>query len=204
MDLPTLDPDRRARAEGALATLVETGDLDRVVALARLLGSAGDALSDDVVTRLASLAGDALDLVDRVTRSGIIHALPAITALVENGDLDRIVALARVFGAAEDALNDEMISRFAALVADSVVLLDRFARSELVTHLLRASDGAALGRLAGSFSADLTAAAQGGAAKAEKGGLFGLLGLLRDPAHQETLRFVLDFGGRLRRTAAAP
>ncbi|HYA73374.1 MAG TPA: hypothetical protein VEF36_09455, partial [Roseiarcus sp.] len=115
--------------EAALATLVENGDLDRIVALARVVGSAQDALSDDMVTRLSGMASDGLELLDRVNRSGVGRALPAISALVENGDLDRIVALARVVGSAQDALSDEMVGRVAGMATDGLELLDRVNRS---------------------------------------------------------------------------
>ncbi|MBU2723742.1 hypothetical protein HF568_11155, partial [Acidithiobacillus ferridurans] len=66
-------------------------DLERIVHLARLAGAAQDSMSDELVGRMAGLASDGLDLLDRVHRSQVVHALPAISALVENGDLERIV-----------------------------------------------------------------------------------------------------------------
>jgi uncharacterized protein YjgD (DUF1641 family) len=129
------DAQTRRRAEGALAALVETGDLDRLVQLARVVGSAQDALSDDIVSRLAGTAADGLDLLDRVNRSGIARALPAITALVETGDLDRLVQLARVVGSAQDAVSDDIVSRLAGTAADSLDLLDRVNRSGIARAL---------------------------------------------------------------------
>ncbi|MBU2808883.1 hypothetical protein HF285_11590, partial [Acidithiobacillus ferrooxidans F221] len=74
-----------------------------IVHLARLVGAAQDSMSDEMVGRMAGLASDGLDLLDRVNRSQVVHALPAISALVENGDLERIVHLARLVGAAQDS-----------------------------------------------------------------------------------------------------
>lgn len=125
----------RRRGEAALATLVETGDLDRLVQLARVVGSAQDALSDEIVSRLAATAADGLDLLDRANRSGIARALPALTALVESGDLNRLVQLARVVGSAQDAMSDDIVQRLAGTVADGLDLLDRANRSGIARAL---------------------------------------------------------------------
>ncbi|MBU2726551.1 hypothetical protein HF639_07900, partial [Acidithiobacillus ferridurans] len=45
-----------AEAREALAHLVENGDLERIVHLARLAGAAQDSMSDELVGRMAGLA----------------------------------------------------------------------------------------------------------------------------------------------------
>ena len=55
--------------------LVETGDLERAVNLVRVLGSAGDALSDDIVGRLGEMANSMLILADRISRNENLHKL---------------------------------------------------------------------------------------------------------------------------------
>ncbi|MBU2769278.1 hypothetical protein HAP94_24755, partial [Acidithiobacillus ferrivorans] len=45
------------RAQEALAELVNNGDLDRLVQLARLIGSAQNAMSDEMISRMAGMAG---------------------------------------------------------------------------------------------------------------------------------------------------
>ena len=70
-----------------------------------------DAMTDNMVSNVAAIVADGIDLVDRVNRSGIVKALPAIASLVENGDLDRLVQLARLIGSAQDAMTDDMIVR---------------------------------------------------------------------------------------------
>lgn len=55
--------------------LVENGDLERAVNLVRVLGSAGDALSDDIVGRLGEMVNNLLILADRVARNQNIHKL---------------------------------------------------------------------------------------------------------------------------------
>jgi uncharacterized protein YjgD (DUF1641 family) len=166
-------------------------ELERVVAAAR------DSLTDEMVGRLAATAAEGMDLLDKVNRSGVAGALPALSQLVANGDLDRLVALARTYGAAQDALTDEMVSRLAETVAESLSLMDRLHR-------------AGLDRLVGSLErlADVlehTAAALETADKdmtrepAAPGGFGGLWALMRSPENQETLRFLLAFGRAFRK-----
>ena len=178
-----LDDTTRAGAAAALATLVANGDLDRLVALARILGATGDAMSDDIVTRLAGIAADGLDLLDRLTRSGIAAALPTIAALVTSGDLERLVALARVAGAVGDAMSDDIVTRLAGTAADALVLIDRVTRSGLAERLVTAVEAAA--------------ARERGLPR-PAGGLGGLWQLLRDPETQAALRFGLGVLGALR------
>ena len=86
--------------------------------MSRLAESARDALSDDIVARLASTLGDAVDLLDRLNRSGVAQALPTISAMVSNGDLDRLAHLARLVGSAQDAVTDDIVGRVASVATD--------------------------------------------------------------------------------------
>ncbi|BAU49754.1 hypothetical protein SVA_3206 [Sulfurifustis variabilis] len=157
----------------------------------RLVASAQDALTDDMVTRLSATVGDGLDLLDRVNRSGIARALPAIAQLVENGDLDRLVSLARLFASIEDSLSDDIVSRLATVWAGTAALVDKLGRNEgfvkLIDILGREEVQRALIDLAESACAARTEAA---ALPAPKGGLGGLWQLAKDPGTQGALRFV--------------
>ncbi len=179
------------RALPAISALVDNGDLDRIVALARVVGSAQDALSDDMVTRLAGLATDGLDLLDRVNRSGVARALPAITALVDNGDLDRIVALARVVGSAQDALYDDMVTRLAGLATDAMAIIDRVTRNGFVDRWLTLADRI---ERSGLLSDLITAIDQAGkeaaTAPRPQGGVAGLWTLMKQQQTQEAAQFV--------------
>ncbi len=181
-----------ARALPAISALVENGDLDRIVALARVVGSAQDALSDEMVTRLAGLATDGLELLDRVNRSGVARALPAITALVDNGDLDRIVALARVVGSAQDALSDEMVARLAGLATDAMTVLDRVTRNGLVERWLALADRAEKSSLVPDFIGAIDQAVKDvAAAPRPQGGLGGLWTLMKQQSTQEAYQFAV-------------
>jgi uncharacterized protein YjgD (DUF1641 family) len=165
--------------------------------LERLTSAARDSLTDEMVGRLSATAAEGIDLIDQVNRSGVGRALPALAQLVENGDLDRLVALARTFGAAQDSMTDEMVSRLAETAAESVSLVDRLNRAGLdriVGSLER------LGvMLEGTMGALDAAKREVAAQPASGGGLGGLWQLLRDPESQESLRYLLVFAKEFRK-----
>ena len=94
----------------------------------RVVEAARDALTDEMVGRLTEAVGEGLSLLDQVNRSGLEKALPSIARMVRDGDLERLVQLARVYGSAEDALSDEMIGRLAETLAEGLSLMDRLSR----------------------------------------------------------------------------
>lgn len=184
-------------------------EIERVVAAAR------DALTDEMVSRLAATWGDAVSMIDQVNRAGLVRALPALAQLVNNGDLERIAQLARVYTAAQEALTDEMVSRLAETVGNGLSLLDRASRggADNVVRMLESlqASGALermsmmlpqlierLGMVQQLLQAVDDAAAASWAAQPSAGGIGGLWHLLRDPESQDTLRFVLAVGKKLR------
>lgn len=205
-----------ARAIPALTELVNNGDLDRLAKLARVWGASEDALTDEMVGRLTQAVGDGLALMDQINRAGLSRAIPAIAEMVNNGDLDRLVKLARVVGSAEDALSDEMIGRLTGTVANGLSLLDRFSRggAEQVVQMLESlQSSGSLERIATMLprlekrltmvqetleSIDAAAAASR-SAPPSAGGFGGLWSMLREPEAQDTLRFMLSVGKQLRK-----
>ncbi|MDE2360195.1 MAG: DUF1641 domain-containing protein [Betaproteobacteria bacterium] len=181
----------------------------------RVIAAARDSLTDEMVTRLAATAGETLTLLDQVNRAGLASALPVLTRMVDNGDLERLSQLARLYSSAQDALTDEMVSRLAETVGNGLSLLDRASRggAENVVRMLESLQASgALERLSTmlpqlierlSMVQDLLqsvddAAAASRAAQPSAGGLGGLWRLLRDPESQDTLRFLLAVGKQLR------
>lgn len=188
-----------ADALPTLARMVRDGDLERVAGLARWAGSAQDALTDDIVARLAQTAGGGLDLLDRVNRSGIDRALPAIAELSENGDLERIVGLARLVGSAQDALSDDIIGRLALMAGELMCLVDRLARNPSFFRLLDLLgkpevQNTLISLLEGLGSARRTVEQS----PPPKGGLGGAAKLARDPGLHDALLFASAFGKQLR------
>ena len=164
-------------------------ELERVVAAAR------DSLTDEMVSRLGATAAEGLDLLDKVNRSGVAGALPAISQLVANGDLERLVHLARTYGAAQDALTDEMVARLAETVAESLSLMDRMNRAgldRLVGNIER------LGLVLETTMKALETAKRESERPAA-GGFGGLWSLMTDPENQQSLRFLLAFAREFRK-----
>jgi len=173
-------------------------DETQAIELERVVAAARDALTDEMVSRLGATVAEGLDLLDKVNRSGVAGALPAISQLVANGDLERLVALARTYGAAQDAMTDEMVGRLAETVAESLSLIDRLNRAGLdrmVGNLER------LGVLLESTVNALEAARRDTAGAPAGGGLGGLWRLMGDAGNQESLRFLLAFAREFRKGA---
>jgi uncharacterized protein YjgD (DUF1641 family) len=172
-----------------------------------------------MVARLAGTATDAMDLIDRVNRTGLYKAIPAIAELVNNGDLDRLARLARLYSSAEDALTDDMINRLAETAAEGLSLLDRLNRGgagRLVEMLARMEAAGSLKRIADLLPKllerldmldSMLRAIEGAGAQAVKapksaGGLGGLWSMMRDPDNQDALRYLIEVGKALRGQAA--
>lgn len=180
-----------------------------------LLRAARDSVSDDMVGRLTETASQAMDLLDRVNRSNVADALPAIAEMVRTGDLERITRYARVMGAAEDAVTDDMIGRFATLAGEATMMVDRLNTSgvtkliELLGHL---NSTGALDRIAkqlpalidnlelieNMFTCLAEASKEVKNAPEPGGGLFPLLAMMRDPENQKALQFFMAVGRRMR------
>jgi hypothetical protein len=169
------------------------------VEIEHLLASARDALTDDIVTRMSGTVAGGLDLLDQLNRSGIAKALPAITHLVENGDLERLVGLARLVGAMEDALTDDIVGRVATVVAELVALVDKLARNpgflRLIDVLGREDVQCGLIDLAEAACAakhDATALPPAG------GGVFAFLRTAGDPGITSMLRYLSVVASHMR------
>ena len=184
----------------------------------RVAEAARDALTDEMVGRLTGAVGGGLTLIDQIDRAGLGKAIPAIAEMVNNGDLERLVHLARVYGSAQDALTDEMVGRLAETVGEGLSLLDRFSRGgaiRLVEMLERLETSGALERTAkvlpqlvdrlGMLEDMLHCVEEAAKEKAppSSGGIGGLWALMKDPDNQESLRFLISVGKKLRTKCAA-
>jgi uncharacterized protein YjgD (DUF1641 family) len=192
--LDLLDRINRSGIDQALPTiaqLVENGDLERLVGIARLIGSTEDALTDEMVSRLSGTVSQGLDLLDRINRSGIDRALPTIAQLVENGDLERMMGIARLIGSIEDSLSDDIVNRLALIVTGLAALVDKLARNEgfqrLVDLLGQEEVQDSLVDLLGAASVAKSEAAE---LPPAKGGFGGMWKIATDPATQDALRFM--------------
>lgn len=183
----------------------------------RVIAAAKDALTDEMVGRLATTASDAMELMDQVNRAGLGKAIPALAQLVNNGDVDRLVQLARVYSSAQDALTEEMVSRLAETAGNWILMLDRFSRGgagRLVEMLEKLEGSGALERIArilpeiaerlelvnGMLKSVEGAAVASAKAPRSSGGIGPIWHLMTDPESQETLRFLLSVGKQLRQS----
>jgi uncharacterized protein YjgD (DUF1641 family) len=151
-----------------------------------------------MVGRLAGTLGGGLDMLDRANRSGIVHALPAIAELVENGDLERIVHLARLVGSAQDALTDDMIGRLARVASESLCLLDRLTRSDGFMRMLGILEREDVQEAFTAFlEAVCVARSEAREAPPPKGGLGNMIKLAKDPDTQAAMQLMAGMGKHL-------
>ena len=182
-----------------------------------LMRAARDSVSDDMIGRLVDSASQALDLLDQVNRSGVGDALPALAEMVRTGDLQRVTRYARMLGAAEDAVTDDMIGRFAALAGEATMMVDGLNRSgvtKVIDLLDQMNTTGALDRIAAKlpalvdnlelienmFACLAEASKEVKTAPAPAGGLFPLLAMMRDPENQKALQFFMALGRRMRQS----
>ena len=79
-----------SKAIPALAEMVHNGDLERLAQLTRVYHAAQDALTDEMVGRLAETMGEGMSLLDRVNRSGFWRLVEVVEKLESTGALERI------------------------------------------------------------------------------------------------------------------
>jgi uncharacterized protein YjgD (DUF1641 family) len=209
-----------AKAIPVLAEMVNNGDLERLSQLARIYHAAQDALTDEMVGRLSDAAGDGLSLLDQVNRSGLDKALPVLSRMVADGDLERLSQLARVYSSAQDALTDEMVGRLAETVGESLSLLDRLNRSgavRLVEMLEHLESSGSLERVANTLPkllerldmvAGLLACLESAANKSRTlptaGGIGGLWRIMTDEKTTRSLQFLLSMSEQMQEHCAKP
>lgn len=209
-----------SKAIGAIAELVNNGDLERVTQLARVYGAAHDAVTDEMVTRLTESVSGGLDLLDQVNRAQLSRAIPVLSNLVANGDLERIAEIARVISSAQDAITDEMVTRLAQTVGDGLSLVDRLNRGgviRLVETMERLETSGSLERLATTlprmverldmvdklFGCLEHAAEDARKAPPSPGGVGGMWSSVSKGEDQDALRFLIALGKRMRTSCAA-
>jgi uncharacterized protein YjgD (DUF1641 family) len=207
-----------AKALPVLADLINNGDLQRIAHLARVVGAGEDALTDPIVERLVESVSGGLALVDQVHRSGFDKALPIISKMAADGDLERLAEVARVYGAAQDALTDEMIGRMTETFGEGLSLVDRLHRGgagRLVEMLERLESSGQLERVArvlpqlfdrldvlGELLQCVQTAAVESKAKPATGGIGSVWGMLTDARNQQALQFMLSLGRQMQEKCA--
>jgi len=186
----------------------------------RLIAAGRDSLTDEMVGRLAGSAAEALDLVDKAGRAGLSKAIPALAEMVNNGDLERLAQLARVYHAAQDALTDEMIGRIAETLGEGMSLLDRVNRSgfwRLVEVVERLESTGALERIAvtlpqvlerldmlGGLLTCMEDATSKSNAQPVSGGIGSLWRIMTDEKSVRSLQFMINMSEQMQEHCAKP
>jgi len=153
-------------------------------ALSDAFGAAANAVTDNMVERMASTLSSTLEVVDRLnqpdTREAVDALLDGLTLLHRTGDLAALFELLHVLGAMRAAATDSMVERGATLFE----------------HLVN--------NLANEDVADLAHQTQVAMREARQepeappaGGLFATLTLLGKPETQAALRFLVSVTNRM-------
>ena len=172
--------------------MTEAQQKDIGIEIESLIASAQDSLTDDIVTRLSANLSQSLELLDRINRSGIDRALPAIAQLVDNGDLERLSGIARLIGATEDSLSDDIVNRLALIVTGLAALVDKLARNEGFLRLVEIlGQDEVQSTLVDLICAASTAKTEAASLPPAKGGFGGLWKMASDPETQDALRFLV-------------
>jgi hypothetical protein len=183
----------------------------------RLVEAARDSMTDEMVSRLSETAAGGIDFLDRVNRAGLNRAIPAMAQLVNDGDLERLVQLARLYGSMQDAMTEEMVGRLSETVTAGLTLLDRFNRGgadRLLQILERLDASGSLDRAARVMPllADRlemlermlhcveAATHESDKEPPERGGIGGLWSMMKDPENQRSLRFLMILARQMRET----
>jgi len=126
-------------------------------------------------------------------------AREALAHLVENGDLERIVHLARLAGAAQDSLSDEIVTRLAGMASNAMCLLDRATRTGVMERMVAVAEKMDQEHILTDFLRCLAGATEEAAhAPLPKGGLTGLWELIKQPETQQTIQFLMLLGKHFR------
>jgi uncharacterized protein YjgD (DUF1641 family) len=161
--------------------------------MSRLTLAAREALTDNMVERLAMMGGNALELLDRLndpnTGAAVHSLIDRLTELHKVGALDTVCDLAMTLHASRNALTDNMVERLSMFLESMINTVGNEAMGELAENT----------RLALEEAAQETKAAA-----APRGGVMATLSLLSKPETQRSLNFLLAFSEKLQERASGP
>lgn len=153
----------------------------------RVILALREALTDSMVERLATTAGVALEVVDRLneqdTRDAVHSIIDRITEFHRLGALDTLFETVLLIHAMRSAATDSIVERLFAFVEQSANTLGSDAMVQTADDVL----------------VSLESAARETAKTPASGGIFSMLSLMSKPESQQTLQFLLKFGEGLQR-----
>ncbi|MGR9091743.1 MAG: hypothetical protein ACU85U_14315 [Gammaproteobacteria bacterium] len=155
--------------------------------LQRLLQGMREALTDTMVERLATTAGAALEVVDRLneddTRAAVHDVIDKLGELHRAGAIDTLFESVLLIHAMRCAVTDSIVDRLFAFLEHAANTLGSDEMTALVEDVL----------------GSLNEAGEKTAAAPARGGVMSTLSLLTKPESQQSLQFLLNFGDALRR-----
>lgn len=153
----------------------------------RLVTAAAEALTDPMVERLSTTAGNSLEILDRLndedTRDAIHCVLDQLTQLHKNGGLIPLFETLHFINAMRNALTDSMVERLALFLEHMVTNLANEDVATLANQAQRAMSAAV---------DDM------GKAPPSPGGLMATLRMVSRPETQDALRFLLSVSNHLK------
>ncbi|MBF0422379.1 MAG: hypothetical protein HQL73_05245 [Magnetococcales bacterium] len=148
--------------------------------LMRAIAAAKDALSDQMVERMASTACNLMEVSDQLnnqdTMEAIVYLLERLTHLHRIGAIDTLVGLLEIAHCGRMAMTDSMISRLLGFVEHMV---NNLANEEMATMLSTA------------FEAVQDVVEETRKNPPQSTGLFATLAMLGKPKTLQTIRFML-------------
>jgi uncharacterized protein YjgD (DUF1641 family) len=155
------------------------GEMERLTLAAR------EALTDNMVERLATMGGNALEMLDRLNDPGTSEAVHSmidrLTELHKVGALDTVCDLALTLHAVRNALTDNMVERLFMFVENMINTVGNEGMGELAENT----------RLAMEEAAEEAKGAR------PRGGMMAAVSLLSKPETQKSLAFLLSFSQKL-------
>lgn len=168
-------------------TAAATGSGDTNEELQRLVQGMREALTDTMVERLATTAGAALEVVDRLneedTRAAVHDVIDKLGELHRAGAIDTLFETVLLIHAMRSAVTDSIVDRLFAFVEHAANTLGSDDMTALVDDVFTS----------------LREAGEKTSASPAQGGLFSTVSLLTKPESQRSLQFLLNFGDALRR-----
>jgi len=154
------------------------------------LQGATDALTDQMVERLASTAGNVAEIADRLndpdTRDAVHTLLDELTRLHKAGGLVSLFELVHMVNAARNAMTDSIVERLAGFTEHMVTNVANEETADLFQ----------------TFATALIDAQKQAEAAPARGGLLSAVRLLSAPQTQASLQFLLAFAEGLRKPPA--
>jgi uncharacterized protein YjgD (DUF1641 family) len=151
----------------------------------RLALAAREALTDQMIERLATTGGNALEVLDRLndqhTSAAVHRLIDRLTEMQKAGALDTACDMVMLLQAMRNALTDPMVERLSSYAEYMVTSVANEDVCDLVTHACKA----------------MNEASEESSKVPVRGGLMATISLLSKPETQRSLYFLINFAEKL-------